>query len=289
MNTDHIILLEQADSSATECARDLPEVDDAPFAGEYVGRAASPAANDTAGGPRRRMDVRANLVDVFAGINAFVRYRYDAVRRQVSAHRRRMGSYVTFARELGAAPRAIGAVCPSSPHLARAMAGGLGELDGGLVVELGAGTGNITHALLQQGIAPACLIAVERSPAMAAYLRTRFPDIRVIVGDARHLDTLLGDDVRKVRAVVSGLPLRALPRAVVQSILQQVRQLLPEDGVFVQFTYDLRMRSIGDDSSLKKADSRVIWRNIPPARVDTFVRQAPGAMARAAGPRPHGN
>ena len=154
------------------------------------------------------------------------------------------------------------------------MAGELDNIDDGLVLELGAGTGSITHALLQQGVAPERLVAVERSAALAAHLRKRFPAIRVIEGDATQLRNLLGEDADSVQAVVSGLPLRSLPSTVVQEISQQVRHLLPENGFFVQFTYDLRTPSVCAHEALRNERTRIIWNNLPPARVDTFVRQA---------------
>jgi len=198
----------------------------------------------------------------------------DALGRRAMLFRCGLGSFLTFARELVANPRAVGAVCPSSSELAQAMARELGTLEDGLVLELGAGTGSITEALLRHGVPPARLVAVERSPALAAHLRERFPAIRVIEGDAMWLDRLLGSDAARVRAVVSGLPMRSLPSAVVHEIENQIRQLLPDNGVFVQFTYDLSTPPRNRVAGLRKARTRVVWRNLPPARVDTFIRPA---------------
>lgn len=210
---------------------------------------------------------------LFARTGNYLRRRIAELRRQLNTHRLRAGPYVAFARETLARPRTIGAVCPSSRYLARAMAGELGDIETGLVLELGAGTGSITHALLEQGVDPTRLIAIERSPMLVAHLRSRFPAIRVIEGDATQLVELLGSDAGGVRAVVSALPLRSLPRTVAQQIVQQIQQLLPEHGVLVQFTYDLRTPSVWHARTLTKERTRVVWKNIPPARVDTFTRQ----------------
>lgn len=59
---------------------------------------------------------------------------------------------------------------------------------GGLVVEIGPGTGELTAALLDRGFQ---LIAVEIEERMISYLRKRFPGegrLRLIHGDARDLD-----------------------------------------------------------------------------------------------------
>ncbi|MDZ7737404.1 MAG: methyltransferase domain-containing protein [Gammaproteobacteria bacterium] len=59
------------------------------------------------------------------------------------------------------------------------------------MVELGAGTGAITRALLSRIDNPERLVCIERSPVLVDLLQKRFPTIRVIEGDARQLDSLL--------------------------------------------------------------------------------------------------
>ncbi len=189
-------------------------------------------------------------------------------------------SLTLFAREIFTNPRAIGAACPSSSKLGHAMAQPLmGQDASGFVLELGAGTGSITEALLKQGIAPERLIVVERSKAMAEYLRQRFPQLRIIEGDAAQLKTLLGGQAKKISAVVSSLPLRSLPTPLVRTILRQVGEILGHSGLMVQFTYDLRGKACEyQDKFFIRTASTIVWQNFPPARVDIF---RPRALQRA--------
>lgn len=180
-------------------------------------------------------------------------------------------THLTFAGEIIRNPAAMGAICPSSRTLARIIAEQLASIaTTGWVVELGAGTGNITAALLQQGLAPDRLIAIEQSPKLATHLRKRFPGIQVIEGDASQLGNLLGDKANDIQAIVSGLPLRSLPSTVVKAILAAVQHHLVASGLFVQFTYDLRASSKLPDMQIMHIASRFIWRNLPPARVDVY-------------------
>ena len=273
MREDHNVCTTQIDHLETGALHDDAMFNDTPRSGE-VETHRSPTRSIHFSGARLKADNRASLLDAFIGTDAYLRRRLGELRRKAWVRRGKLDHYLTFAREMLAGPRAMGAVCPSSPYPARAMAGELDNIDDGLVLELGAGTGSITHALLQQGVAPERLVAVERSAALAAHLRKRFPAIRVIEGDATQLRNLLGEDADSVQAVVSGLPLRSLPSTVVQEISQQVRHLLPENGFFVQFTYDLRTPSVCAHEALRNERTRIIWNNLPPARVDTFVRQA---------------
>lgn len=146
-----------------------------------------------------------------------------------------------------------------------------GSESGTLVVELGAGTGVVTEALLARGIPPQRLIAIERSPALANLLRERFPEVRVVCGDAAELGTLLQDagaEARRVN-VVSSLPLRSLPPSQVRAILGEIAQVLRAGGHWIQYTYALAQRAV--PLGFQRCSSAFVWRNLPPARVDVFA------------------
>ena len=66
-----------------------------------------------------------------------------------------------FLKTLVASPRLTGAVAPSGRALARAMAAAAGSPSQGLIVELGPGTGPVTQALIEAGVAPERLVLVE--------------------------------------------------------------------------------------------------------------------------------
>jgi phosphatidylethanolamine/phosphatidyl-N-methylethanolamine N-methyltransferase len=176
-------------------------------------------------------------------------------------------------------PLAMGAVMPSGRLLAEAMARttkSVLEDRPGHVVELGAGTGEVTKALLAAGIAPERLALVERDPELAIFLRRHFPGPRIIEGDAARLSRLLADHgVGSVAAVVSSLPLLSLPAGVVNGIVGGVFEVLPRGAALVQFTYGPTPpvpRALRERLRLDGAHGKRIWRNVPPAVVWTFRR-----------------
>jgi phosphatidylethanolamine/phosphatidyl-N-methylethanolamine N-methyltransferase len=176
-------------------------------------------------------------------------------------------------------PFAMGAVVPSGRLLAEALAlTALREIEGrdGHVLELGAGTGEVTKALLAAGIAADRLALVERDPELAAFLRRHFREPRIIEGDAARLPRLLeAERVSKVATVVSGLPLLSLPAEVVNGIVRGVFEALPRGAALVQFTYGPTPpvpKELRESLHLVGAHGRRIWRNVPPAVVWTFRR-----------------
>jgi phosphatidylethanolamine/phosphatidyl-N-methylethanolamine N-methyltransferase len=175
------------------------------------------------------------------------------------------------------APRSMGAILPSSKSLARAMATQVGRGKNTPVVELGAGTGIVTHALLEAHIAPERLIVVERETALVAMLHGQFPSLRIVEGDAQHLCTLLkSHDFHKVGCVVSSLPLLSMPQRVREAIEGQMVEALEEGGVIVQFTYGMnspipraRWMALG----IYGERVRRVVANVPPANVWVFKRE----------------
>lgn len=178
-------------------------------------------------------------------------------------------------------PLAMGAVVPSGRLLAEAMARttlSVIQARDGHVIELGAGTGEVTKALLAVGIPGERLALVERDPELAAFLRRHFRTPQIIEGDAVRLSRLLAAHrIDKVAAVVSGLPLLSLPAEVVNGIVNGVFEALPRGAALVQFTYGPSPpvpRSLRASLRLVGARGRRIWRNVPPAVVWTFRKPA---------------
>ncbi len=173
------------------------------------------------------------------------------------------------------APHLIGALAPSSRGLARAMAEQIDVAEDGVVVELGGGTGSITRALLERGLAPGRLVVVERDRTLAALLRSRFPGVKVIRGDAAELGALLAPlEIDCVAAVVSSLPLLSLPKRARRSIVAASVGLLGEHRPFVQYTYGVASPVAAAEFGLMAEVAQRVWRNFPPAVVWRFRRLA---------------
>lgn len=159
---------------------------------------------------------------------------------------------------------------PSSKYLAQEMASYVSVSPNHFVVELGPGTGVITEALLRAGISAKQIIAIEQESNLAGQLGKRFPDTKIIIGDAAHLNELFDEKDCKVDTIISSLPLRSLPDDAVQSILSNISSILPRNGKYIQFTYNIRSEARFYPEHFHLEASEIIWRNIPPAKVQVF-------------------
>jgi phosphatidylethanolamine/phosphatidyl-N-methylethanolamine N-methyltransferase len=172
-------------------------------------------------------------------------------------------------------PQRTGSVIPSSKQLAAAMARWLPRNPESFVLELGPGTGAVTAALLKRGLREDRLIAIEHNPTLAKLLRKRFPEAQIITGDAWHMDTLLrdlGEPVESVGAVISSLPLLNFPKSKVEALAQKIRAVLEPQGHWVQFTYRIHKLRPRGASTFRLHASKIVWLNLPPARVSVFQK-----------------
>ena len=180
-----------------------------------------------------------------------------------------------FLQEWLATPKRTGSVVPSSKRLAAAMARWLPANPESYVLELGPGTGIVTEALLQHGLREEKLVAIEQNPKMASLLHERFPRANIIVGDAWHLDDLLCDrlqPIESVGAVISSLPLLNFSEEQAEALAQKIRDVLEPQGNWVQFTYRIHKRRPRGAASFRLHASKIVWLNLPPARVSVFQK-----------------
>lgn len=181
-----------------------------------------------------------------------------------------------FLKEALRTPRQIGALWPSSSRLAEAMAGCLPVNPGSYVVELGPGTGKVTQALLNSGLAPNRLVAIEKSEKLSQHLRARFPGICVLTGDAFALENIARDQLPgagPLDAVISSLPLRNFSADTVHNFCRTISAVLRPGGVMVQYSYHIHHARIHGLEAMQKERSRIVWRNLPPARVYMYRNQ----------------
>lgn len=189
----------------------------------------------------------------------------------------RLDDEVHFIRSWLERPLSIGAVTPSGKVLARAMASYVDPNSSGPVVELGPGTGPVTEALLEAGVAPSRLVLVEFNPAFCRILRARYPDATLVQGDAyslrRLLETLL---IQPAAAVVSGLPLVTKPIKQRLRLIRDALDLMVPGAPFVQFTYSVAAPLPKRLGGFSVEASERIWMNLPPARVWVYRKSEDG-------------
>jgi phospholipid N-methyltransferase len=183
-----------------------------------------------------------------------------------------------FGREWIRSPLRVGAVAPSSAGLAAAITDGLAD-KGGPVIELGPGTGVFTGALLGHGIPAERIAAIEASDGFASALASRYPQIKVIGGDAARVRHLTPFGPAGAALIICGLPLLSMPPTKVLRIVSGSFAALRPGAEFRLFTYGLRCpvsKAIRARIGLSAHCIAFVALNMPPARVYVLKRQERG-------------
>lgn len=168
-------------------------------------------------------------------------------------------------------PVGVGLPFPSSGATARRVARAAFDAAipwGGPVLELGAGTGAVTQALIEcRGVTTDRIVAVERDVELCRALERRFPGLQVLQGDALQVGTVLRQaGISSVCVVVSGLPMRAISAAAAGCCYSAAFDAMPPGGAVIQYTYgfrppvDPRVTSLAFEATFVARE----WRNFPP-------------------------
>jgi len=184
-----------------------------------------------------------------------------------SDDRRSVANAALFFRRWLANPLQMGSVIPSSPSLCRRIAALVSRRDDEVVLELGAGTGVVSRALLASGVPAEKLVVVEIVPEMANHLREVLPGVNVITGDAFELARALPERWHgKVGTTICGIPLVLLPLDQQRRFVRAVDTVAPGRG-FLLYTYCIT--SPLPYKALGLTARREAWTplNVPPASV----------------------
>jgi len=150
---------------------------------------------------------------------------------------REAGGVSLFLRRWLANPLQMGSIVPSAPALTRRIAALVERAADEVVVELGAGTGAVSRALLAAGVPPDRLVVVEIVPEMARHLARSLPGVTVIEGDAFALADALPQALHgKVGTAICGIPLVLLPLEQQRRFVAAVEAVAPGRG-FLLYTY----------------------------------------------------
>ncbi|EJF91017.1 phospholipid N-methyltransferase PmtA [Bartonella tamiae] len=171
-------------------------------------------------------------------------------------------------------PKKVGAVLPTSSVTSKRMASVIDVESNLPVLELGPGTGVITKAILERGIAPNDLYSIEYSEDFAELLFEKFPKVNVIHGDAFKLDETLGDKKHlKFDCVICAIPLTLIPVADRIALIEDLLDRIPHGRPVIQITYGAKSPVPANKGSYEVKHYDFVMRNFPPAQLWIYRRK----------------
>ncbi len=188
----------------------------------------------------------------------------------------KLGEKLDFYSGWIANPKVVGAIAPTSVAMARIMAR-VARPDSGLkVLELGPGNGVSTRAILEHGIEPDNLVSIEYTKSFLPGLRSRFPGVNFVHGDALDVARISGElGIDKFDTAISGLPLLNFSVCDRARLIENVLDRLEPGRPLVQFSYGIRPPVPARDGHYTVTQLDMVLLNLPPARIWAYQRLAP--------------
>jgi phosphatidylethanolamine/phosphatidyl-N-methylethanolamine N-methyltransferase len=164
--------------------------------------------------------------------------------------------------------KGVGALLPTSSVTARRMASVIDPASNLPVLELGAGTGVITKAILERGVAPRALVSIEYASHFCDLLRRRFPEVDIRNGDVFELDKVLADRRGQMfDSVISAVPMLSFPLERRVALMKDLLSRVPRGRPVIQITHGPMspLPAMPDIYTIAHYD--FVVRNLPPAQL----------------------
>ena len=169
-------------------------------------------------------------------------------------------------------PRYIGAVAPSSKHLANKMISEIDFEKAKYIIEYGPGTGAFTEKILSRVNNDTIVILIEINKEFYNTLKKLYgykKNVIILNDSVENIDSILKKySISEVDYIVSGLPFGSLPQNVSKCILKKTSDILKYKGKFITFQYSLFKLNFINKFFNKVSYSKVLV-NFPPAYVLT--------------------
>ncbi len=184
-----------------------------------------------------------------------------------------MRDRLLFVQEFLRHPRQVASVVPSSRVVLKRIVEGAQIGQTRTIVELGAGMGGTTRALLSAMRPDARLLSIEINPRFHQHLR-RMDDPRLIahLGTAVQLKATLRDyGLDPPDAVVSGIPFSAMDQDSACEIMEAIASQLSVGGRFLAYQVSTRVEQLARPF-FPSPHVEVVYLNVPPLRIFRWTK-----------------
>ncbi|MFK5978132.1 MAG: class I SAM-dependent methyltransferase [Rhizobiaceae bacterium] len=181
---------------------------------------------------------------------------------------------IRFIKGLVDQPKNVGAIFPTSSITAKRMASIVNLHSGLPVLELGPGTGVITKAIIEQGVAPEQLYSIEYSETFLPHLRADYPKVNFIQGDAFDVDAIQQESgIDQFDCVISALPLLNFPSSKRVKLIEELLDIIPEGRPIIQFSYGPLSPVVAGAGDYHVEHFGWVARNLPPAQLWVYRKR----------------
>lgn len=134
----------------------------------------------------------------------------------------------------------LGSAFPSSQFMTEKILAPIDFKNARLIVEYGAGVGNISIEILRRMRKDAKLVVFELNDDLIKFLKEEYEDDRFIASgrSAEDVEDILNEyDLGKADFIISGVPFSTMPSTVATNIMAATKNVLKPDGKFLVYQF----------------------------------------------------
>ncbi|MFT9849011.1 class I SAM-dependent methyltransferase [Aneurinibacillus sp. REN35] len=149
---------------------------------------------------------------------------------------------VLFLKSFFRSPLQVASLIPSSPFLVKHIAQHVNRIQPATVAELGAGTGVLTRALVNQCPSIESLLVFENEESLKQHLQEEFPATPIYADAFSLLEMMQKHKIMQMDCIISALPVSWFSKEQNEALMSMVYQSLKPGGYFIMFQFSLQMR-----------------------------------------------
>jgi phospholipid N-methyltransferase len=108
----------------------------------------------------------------------------------------------------------------------------------GKILELGSGVGRVTQYIPDHNTDR--FIGIEIDPELSTFLKSRFPDTKIVTGDVKNLDSIIPSNwIGHVNCIISEVPLMYMPLSERECLINSALNILSDKGFILHATYSI--------------------------------------------------
>lgn len=189
---------------------------------------------------------------------------------------------IKFLKEYIKNPFNVGAIMPSTRHLAKEMVRNIDFKNAKCIVEYGPGTGVFSKEIINKCPGSTKIILFETNEEFYKDLSNQYKDYKNVIiindGAEKISEYLNRHKIKNVDYVISGLPFASLPEDKSKIILSSTKKVLSDKGEFRTFQYTLLKKGLFEKNFSDITHTK-IYKNIPPAYVLRCKKEEKGGIS----------
>ncbi len=148
-----------------------------------------------------------------------------------------LSDYKLFFKRWLKSPSQLGTFLPFGERLSRWITTFIPS--NGKVLEFGSGVGRVTQYILDHHQSES-FIGIEIDPELSIFLKSKFPNAKIVTGDVKNLDAMIPSDwIGHVDCIISEVPLMYMPLSERECLINAALNVLSDKGFILHATYSI--------------------------------------------------